>query len=132
MSIDQWIAVAVVAIPALGAVVLGWINRQKLNAIHVEINSRLSQLLDANSRAEHSAGLAIGGASADQIRQMIDQAITRAMLTPTPDTMAAMAAATAAATAAALVTSEARAVASDLKTTAADAAANLVARPPHP
>lgn len=87
MTPELWTAVAIAvlgAIPALGALTLGFINRNAIHGVHVDVNSRLTQLVQANSRAEHAEGLALGGASAEQIRAMIDSAIAKAILTPPP------------------------------------------------
>jgi hypothetical protein len=114
MTPELWVAVTIAlisAIPALGALALGFVNRHALHGIHVEINSRLSELVAANSRAERAEGTAAGTADATAVRAMIDEAITKAVLTPPPDTLALAVAAAAKA----LLAGETRVVAGDLK-----------------
>ncbi len=125
MTPEAWTAIAIVAVPAFlaasGAVLLGLINRSKLDGLHVIINSRLSELVAANSRAEHAEGMAAGGASAADIERMIDAAIARAATIPpsiSPELLAAA------------ISDRAAVVAVQLTSTAADVAANLKERSP--
>lgn len=46
---------------ALAAFVQGVRNGNQLHDLHLEINSRLTQLLEATAKAAHSEGFAAGG-----------------------------------------------------------------------
>jgi len=48
------------AVAALGAVVVSAINSRKINAVHVDINSRMSQLLEVSGNAAHAEGVMQG------------------------------------------------------------------------
>lgn len=115
IPVDQpWFApVTVALISSIGTLILGWINRNKLQELHVEINSRMTQLIEANSRADRAEGVMSGSADRAAIRAMIEEIIASRA---THDATAA---------AAALVSDEARAVAIELKGTATDTAVHL-------
>ena len=55
MSLSD-IASTITAVGALGACVLSWINRGKIQEVHLSINSRMDQLLVAAKDAAHAAG----------------------------------------------------------------------------
>lgn len=44
-------------IVALGAFVLGWMNRSKLTQVHLDMNGRLTQLLQSREQEGHSQGM---------------------------------------------------------------------------
>jgi hypothetical protein len=44
-------------IVALGAFVLGWMNRSKLTQVHLDMNGRLTQLLESRQQEGHSQGM---------------------------------------------------------------------------
>ncbi len=46
------------AIAALGAVLISLINRNKLQSLHLDLNSRLTELLATTSRLGHAQGRA--------------------------------------------------------------------------
>ncbi len=124
MTPELWVAVAIAtigALPAIGALILGVANHGALGHVTYLINSRVTELLSANSRADRAEGLALGGADAAAIQAMITAAMKVALATPPPTESLSGPAAVAAA----LITGEARAVAGELKGTAADAAAHL-------
>jgi hypothetical protein len=55
--ISEAVKIAIIAatppsVVAMGGVVLGWINRGKINEVHLSINSRLDQLV----KAAHAEG----------------------------------------------------------------------------
>ncbi len=52
------IATAPPTIAACGALLLGWINSRKLQSIHVDINSRITQLIDLTEKAFYAKGVA--------------------------------------------------------------------------
>jgi len=60
---DPVVEVAVIAavpstLVACGGLLLGWLNRAKLTEIHVDINSRITQLLQATSDSSYKSGRA--------------------------------------------------------------------------
>ncbi len=121
MTPDQWIAVAIVAIPAVSALGVGWLNRMAIHAIHIDVNSRLSQLVSASGRAEHAEGTLAGQLSVQDIKTLIEDAITRAAAIPphvTPEVLASA------------ISDRAAVVALALTSTAAEVAAQLNERSP--
>jgi hypothetical protein len=44
-------------IAAGGALLLGWLNRQKLTQIHVDVNSRITQLLKLTKKSSYAEGI---------------------------------------------------------------------------
>ncbi len=57
MGISE-IASILTALAALGACVLSWINRGKIQEVHLSINSRMDELLREAKAAAHAAGAA--------------------------------------------------------------------------
>jgi len=55
MSLSE-IASLITAVAALSACVLSWINKGKIQEVHLSINSRMDQLLIAAKDAAHAAG----------------------------------------------------------------------------
>ncbi len=55
MSLSE-IASIITAVAALGACVLGWMNKGKIQEVHLSINSRMDQLLLEARAAAHAAG----------------------------------------------------------------------------
>jgi hypothetical protein len=55
MSISE-IASIITAAAALGSCILGWLNRGKIQEVHLSINSRMDQLLREAREAAHAAG----------------------------------------------------------------------------
>jgi hypothetical protein len=45
------------AIPSIGAVVLGLINRLKLGAVETKVDGRLTQLLELTKKSSHAEGV---------------------------------------------------------------------------
>lgn len=45
---------------AAAALVVSWINRRKIDTLHIEVNSRLTQLLEASSAAARAEGVTAG------------------------------------------------------------------------
>ncbi len=62
MKAEDLAAVAPIGtfIVAACAFIVGLVNRHHIQAIHIDINSRLTQLLEANSAASHAEGVAQG------------------------------------------------------------------------
>jgi hypothetical protein len=50
----------VTALGAIGAVVTSLINRNKITQVHMQINSRLTELLDATRKASRAEGVEQG------------------------------------------------------------------------
>ncbi len=57
MSVSE-IASIITALAALGACILSWINRGKIQEVHLSINSRMDELLREAKAAAHAAGAA--------------------------------------------------------------------------
>jgi hypothetical protein len=57
MSISE-IAGIITAVTAFSACVLSWINRGKIQEVHLSINSRMDELLKEAKAAAHAAGAA--------------------------------------------------------------------------
>ncbi len=55
MSLSE-IASLITAMAALGGCTLGWLNRGKIQEVHLSINSRMDQLLKEARAAAHAAG----------------------------------------------------------------------------
>ena len=64
------------AVAATGAVIMGFVNRRKINEIHISINSRMDELI-------HQTGLASEAKGAAQQRQ--DTAHEKALADDRPD-----------------------------------------------
>ncbi len=60
IAVLNWLSDHLTALVALAAVVSSLMNRKKLNALHVELNSRLSQLLITNAASERAQGVLEG------------------------------------------------------------------------
>jgi len=58
----QGLASIVSAIAATGAVCMSWRNSRKIQSVHIDINSRMDQLLSTTGSAAHANGLAEGRA----------------------------------------------------------------------
>ena len=54
------IGVALSAVASIAAVTASIVNGRRINKVHVEINSRMTELLEVASRASHSEGVAEG------------------------------------------------------------------------
>jgi len=52
-----WVAL-IAAVPAGGAVILGFINRSKLGAVETRVDGRLSELLELTRKSSHAQGVA--------------------------------------------------------------------------
>lgn len=63
MTFDHLLAL-IAALAAAGAVVLGGINKAKLNELHISVNSRLTELLEQKGKASHAEGVVQGIAEA--------------------------------------------------------------------
>jgi hypothetical protein len=50
------------ALGSLGAVITSLINRNKITQVHMQINSRLTELLTASTAASHAQGVEQGRA----------------------------------------------------------------------
>lgn len=53
-------ATIITALAAVGAVVVSYLNNRKLQSVHIDLNSRLTQLLEANAHAARSEGIEQG------------------------------------------------------------------------
>jgi hypothetical protein len=53
-------ATIITALAAVGAVIVSWLNNRKLQSVHIDLNSRLTQLLAANAHAARSEGIEQG------------------------------------------------------------------------
>lgn len=62
----QQIASLVSAVAAIGAVCMSWRNSRKIQSVHIDINSRMDQLLKATGSAAHANGLAEGRAETNK------------------------------------------------------------------
>lgn len=56
MSLSEMASVFTAA-AALGACILGWMNRGKIQEVHLSINSRMDELLREARAAAHAAGV---------------------------------------------------------------------------
>lgn len=108
MTPELWVALAVAALPALGALVLGFVNRSAIGGIHVLINSRLSELVQAKETASRAEGVVQGNLDGAALTRLVQEAVRAAL--------AEQAQSIAVATAAALLTDRARIVAAELET----------------
>ncbi len=52
----EHIAAIISALAASGAVYMSWRNSQKIQSVHIDINSRMDQLLQLTSTASHAEG----------------------------------------------------------------------------
>ena len=52
-------------IAALGAVLLGWINRSKLDHVEEKVDGRLTELLELTRKSSHAEGMKDEGESRD-------------------------------------------------------------------
>jgi hypothetical protein len=68
LASDMFVSMILLLALMLVMVVLAIVNNRKLNGIHVIINSRLSELLDATKKASYSEG-SIAGTKNDQARE---------------------------------------------------------------
>lgn len=59
------VATIVTAVASLIAAVLGYLNRKNIKSIHIDINSRLTQLLASSSEAANAKGQIEGRATAE-------------------------------------------------------------------
>ena len=50
----------ITAAAALGAVAMSWHNAQKIQAVHIDINSRMTELLKATGNAARAEGIETG------------------------------------------------------------------------
>ena len=50
----------ITAVAALGAVIVGWRNSKKIEAVHIDVNSRMTELLKATGVAAHAEGVEAG------------------------------------------------------------------------
>jgi hypothetical protein len=50
----------ITALAAIGAVLVSYLNNRKLQSVHVDLNSRLSELLAASAHAARADGIAQG------------------------------------------------------------------------
>lgn len=83
-------------------------NAKKLNHLEIQINGRLTKLLEVTARAERAEGVVQGGLSSEAIRSDVKIALAEAVATPSPSQTSA--------TASALVSAAAEAAAEVLKT----------------
>jgi hypothetical protein len=60
IEILTWLSDHLAALVAAAALVSSLFNRKKLRALHVDINSRLSELIKASGEAERAKGVAEG------------------------------------------------------------------------
>ena len=60
IQILNWFSDHLTALVALAAVISSLLNRRKLNALHIELNSRLSQLLATSGASERAQGVLEG------------------------------------------------------------------------
>jgi hypothetical protein len=60
------VAAVISAIAAIGAVVQGYVNGRRIREVHVSLNSRLTQLLEASTHAARANGIAQGRAESIQ------------------------------------------------------------------
>lgn len=91
MTIEQWVAVLLVAIPAVAAmvgsvtaVVLGFLNRNKIDKLAVTVDGRLEQLLKVTGESQRAEGVVQGGVDSAAIEAMIHEAMSRALRSPAP------------------------------------------------
>jgi putative ubiquitin-RnfH superfamily antitoxin RatB of RatAB toxin-antitoxin module len=56
----QWLSDHLTALVALAAVVSSLMNRKKLKALHVELNSRLSEFIRVSGASERAKGIEEG------------------------------------------------------------------------
>jgi hypothetical protein len=54
----------ITALAAAIAVILGAVNKAKINELHVSVDGRLTQLLEANSKSAHAEGVIQGTSDA--------------------------------------------------------------------
>ena len=54
------IAQLITALAACGALVVGWLNSRKIQAVHVDINSRMTELLQVTGNAARAEGIQQG------------------------------------------------------------------------
>jgi hypothetical protein len=45
------------AVPSIGAVILGLLNRSKLGAVETKVDGRLTQLLELTQKSSHAEGM---------------------------------------------------------------------------
>lgn len=83
--ITPYLPLISILMPAVVGVLL-WVLNTKLTEIHAIVNSRLTELLAANSRADKAEGTMQGGSNAAEIQKMIDTAIAKAVAMPPPMT----------------------------------------------
>ncbi len=55
---DVVIVALIGALPATLGVCLGLVNRQKIEAVHIAVNSRLTELLELTAKSSHAEGKA--------------------------------------------------------------------------
>jgi hypothetical protein len=58
----QGITSVISALAAIGAVYMSWRNSQKIQSVHVDINSRMDQLLAETKLSAHADGVEQGRA----------------------------------------------------------------------
>jgi hypothetical protein len=54
------VAQVLTAIAAIGALLMSYLNSRKIQAVHIDINSRMDQLLTATDQASRAAGVEQG------------------------------------------------------------------------
>ncbi len=78
MTEEQWVAVILVSIPAVGSLIVSLINRLKLESIHVLVNSRLSELMEATGKVSRAEGVVAGNLDAETLARLVRDAVDEA------------------------------------------------------
>lgn len=64
MTLITWVVDHFTSLVTVAVMISTFLNGRKLKALHIEVNSRLSQLLVATGASEHARGTAEGRAAA--------------------------------------------------------------------
>jgi GMP synthase PP-ATPase subunit len=82
MTPEIWLAFAAIFVPAITGVIVSFRNHSKLGKIEIQINGRLSELMNANVQAAKAAGVVIGGMDSATLRAAIREALAETLSTP--------------------------------------------------